>query len=139
MAAVIEVVLWGVVISGLVVLIWHYRDWLQAFVSRRPTRKQKLSRPLPQQAFGLDLKPESLPDDVAASAEHLWQSNPREALGLLYRALLSRLLHDFNMTLKAADTEPKRWPSNSLNRAFSHAGVLSSSGVLTSGLPSPNR
>jgi hypothetical protein len=104
-AAVIEVVLWGVVISGLVVLIWRYRDWLQAFVSRRPTRKQKLARPLPQQAFGLDLKPESLPDDVATSAEHLWQSNPREALGLLYRALLSRLLHDFNMTLKAADTE----------------------------------
>jgi len=32
-------------------------------------------------------------------------TTPREALGLLYRGLLSRLLHDFNLPLKTADTE----------------------------------
>ncbi|WP_053155276.1 DUF4129 domain-containing protein [Pseudomonas sp. P1.8] len=104
-ATVIEVVLWGAFISGLAVLIWRYRDVLQTLVNRRPTRKRKAELPLPQQAFGLDLKPESLPDDIATSAEHLWQTNPREALGLLYRALLSRLLHDFNISFKSADTE----------------------------------
>lgn len=46
-----------------------------------------------------------MPADIAASAELLWQTQPREALGLLYRALLSHLLHDFNMPLKPADTE----------------------------------
>jgi hypothetical protein len=105
LATLIEVALWGIVIASIGLLIWRYRDWLQAFVSRRPIPDIKATRPLPQQAFGLDLKPESLPADIATSAENLWQTHPREALGLLYRALLSRLLHDFNIALKAADTE----------------------------------
>ena len=105
LATLIEIVLWGIVIGAIGLLIWRYRDWLQAFVSRRPIPDSKAKRPLPQQAFGLDLKPESLPADIATSAECLWQTHPREALGLLYRALLSRLLHDFNIALKAADTE----------------------------------
>ncbi|EJM58107.1 DUF4129 domain-containing protein [Pseudomonas sp. GM48] len=105
LATLIEIVLWGTVVAAIGLLIWRYRDWLQAFVSRRPALNVKTTRPLPQQAFGLDLKPESLPADIASSAESLWQTHPREALGLLYRGLLSRLVHDFNITLKAADTE----------------------------------
>jgi hypothetical protein len=105
LATLIEVVLWGAVIGAIGLLIWRYRAWLQAFVSRRPALKSKVARPRPQQAFGLDLNRETLPADIAASAESLWQSNPREALGLLYRALLSHLLHDYNMALKPADTE----------------------------------
>lgn len=104
-ATVIEVALWGSLMGGLGLLIWRYRDWLQAFVSRRPRKNQPLTRSLPQHAFGLDLSRETLPDDIAASAEQLWQSSPRDALGLLYRALLSHLLHDYNLSLKAADTE----------------------------------
>jgi hypothetical protein len=60
---------------------------------------------VPQQAFGLDLNRDTLPDDIAASAEQLWLSQPRAALSLLYRGLLSHLLHDFDLTLKPADTE----------------------------------
>jgi hypothetical protein len=105
LASLIEVALWGILIASFGLLIWHYRNGLQAFVGPRPTLSVKASRPLPQQAFGLDLKPESLPTDIAASVENLWQTDPREALGLLYRALLSRLLHDFDIALKAADTE----------------------------------
>jgi hypothetical protein len=105
LANLIEIALWGIVIGAVGLLIWRYRDWVQAFVSRRPPLGVKAVRPLPQQAFGLDLKPESLPADIATRAESLWQSHPREALGLLYRALLSRLSHDFNIALEAADTE----------------------------------
>ena len=104
-ATLIEVALWGTVIGGIGMLLWRYRDWLQTFVSRRPAVTSKVIRPLPQQAFGLDLNRESLPADIACSAESLWESDPREALGLLYRALLSHLLHDYQMSLKAADTE----------------------------------
>jgi hypothetical protein len=105
LATLIEVTLWAAVISAIGVLIWYYRDGLQAFVSRRlPGAKKNPHLPAPQ-AFGLDLNRETLPPDIAASAEGLWQSNPRAALGLLYRALLSRLLHDFDIPLKAADTE----------------------------------
>lgn len=105
LATRIEVLLWGAVIAAVGLLIWRYREWLQAFVSRRPALRSKVNRPVPKQLFGLDVHHETLPDDVAGSAEILWQSNPREALGLLYRALLSRLLHDFNLPLKDADTE----------------------------------
>ena len=55
--------------------------------------------------FGLALGSETLPDDIASTAEQLWSTHPREALGLLYRGLLNRLLHDFNLPLKSADTE----------------------------------
>ena len=105
LATLIEVLLWGAVIGAIGLLIWRYRAWLQAFVSCRPALKGKVTRPVPQQAFGLDLSRETLPADIAASAESLWQSSPREALCLLYRALLSHLLHDYNMALKPADTE----------------------------------
>ncbi|MDI2591644.1 DUF4129 domain-containing protein [Pseudomonas sp. 681] len=105
LATLLEVLLWGALIAGAGLLIWRYRDWLQAFVSRRPALRRKADRSMPTQLFGLDIHHESLPADVAASAEMLWQTNPREALGLLYRALLSRLLHDFNLPLKDADTE----------------------------------
>ncbi|WP_085636596.1 MULTISPECIES: DUF4129 domain-containing protein [unclassified Pseudomonas] len=105
LAQLIEVLLWGALSAALGWLIWRYRDWLQAFAGRRPKRPSRPHRPAPQQAFGLDLNRETLPDDIATSAEQLWASQPRAALGLLYRALLSHLLHDFGLTLKPADTE----------------------------------
>ncbi|MCU1751312.1 DUF4129 domain-containing protein [Pseudomonas sp. 6D_7.1_Bac1] len=105
LAQLIEVLLWACVTGTIALLIWRYRDWLQTFVSRQPKPRNTPARPALPQLFGLDLSRETLPDDIAASAENLWLTQPREALGLLYRALLSRLLHDFNLPLNAADTE----------------------------------
>ena len=101
----LEVLLWSLLIAGSALLAWRYRDWLHAFVSRRGPREPKVDKPLPTQLFGLELGVETLPDDIASTAEQLWHTQPREALGLLYRGLLSRLLHDFNLPLKSADTE----------------------------------
>ncbi|WP_375122584.1 DUF4129 domain-containing protein [Pseudomonas sp. LW8] len=105
LANVIEVLLWGALIAALGWLVWRYREFLRAFVSRRPNLPSRSKPPAAPQVFGLDLNRETLPDDIAASAEQLWLSEPRAALGLLYRGLLSHLLHDFDLTLKAADTE----------------------------------
>jgi hypothetical protein len=105
LATLIEVLLWAALIAAVGWLIWRYREFLRTFVSRRTKLPARSKPPAPQQAFGLDLNPQSLPDDIAASAEQLWQDQPRAALGLLYRGLLSRLLHDFDLTLKPADTE----------------------------------
>jgi len=105
LAGVIEVLLWGTLIAALGWLVWRYREFLGAFVSRRPNLPARSKPPAPPQVFGLDLNRKTLPDDIAASAEQLWLSEPRAALGLLYRGLLSHLLHDFDLTLKAADTE----------------------------------
>ncbi|WP_166225874.1 DUF4129 domain-containing protein [Pseudomonas atagonensis] len=105
LAKVIEVLLWGTLIAALGWLIWRYREFLQTFVSRRPRLPTRIKSALPQQAFGLELNRETLPDDIAASAEQLWPTQPRAALGLLYRGLLSHLLHEHDLPLKAADTE----------------------------------
>lgn len=101
----LEVLLWSLLIGGLALLIWRYRGWMQTFVSRRGLRKTKAPKPVPAQLFGLELGVETLPQDIASTAEQLWATQPRDALGLLYRGLLSRLLHDFNLPLKSADTE----------------------------------
>lgn len=103
-AQIIEVLLWGVVLSVLVLLVWRYRQWLRLFAGRIGL-PQRARPEAPSVLFGLELAPETLPDDVASEAERLWDEQPRAALGLLYRALLSRLLHDFRVPLRDSTTE----------------------------------
>jgi hypothetical protein len=104
-AAMIQVMLWACLAGVIAWLAWRYRDRLKQLANRRPTPRPSLERAAPDKMFGLDIREESLPADVAASVEQLWASQPREALGLLYRALLSRLHHDYKIALKPADTE----------------------------------
>jgi Domain of unknown function (DUF4129) len=60
----------------------------------------------PKTMFGLEVAPESLPDDIAAAAKALAaQGRIREALSLLYRGALSALIHRHQIALSAADTE----------------------------------
>ena len=99
-----EAVLWALVIGLVGLLVWRYREWLSTF-TRRIGLPQREKREAPQQLFGLEVAPQSLPDDVASSAQRLWNEDPRAALGLLYRALLSRLIHDRGLALKSAHTE----------------------------------
>ena len=104
LSAAFEVLLWSLLVLTSAWVIWRYRAWLATFVGRTPTRRAR-STNAPQQLFGLQLRAETLPADVAAAAEKLWLTSPREALGLLYRALLSRLVTDYRLPLKTADTE----------------------------------
>lgn len=104
LAQAFKVLLWGIVIALVCLVIWRYRSWLGAFV-KRSSPDQRPLRSEPEQLFGLQVSAESLPADVAGSAQQLWSSQPRETLGLLYRALLSRLLSDYQLPLKSADTE----------------------------------
>lgn len=100
----IEVLLWGILFTIIALVIWRYREWLRLFVGRIGL-PQAPRREAPSVLFGLDLAPETLPSDVASEAERLWDEQPRAALGLLYRALLSRLLHDFRVPLRESTTE----------------------------------
>jgi hypothetical protein len=54
----------------------------------------------------LDVRPESLPDDVGAAAWKLWQAGRvPEALSLLYRGALSRLIHKYRVPITSSTTE----------------------------------
>lgn len=103
-ALIFEVLLWAALGALLVFVLWRYREWLQTFGERLGLPSRRRTSP-PEQLFGLELAPESLPADVASAAERLWAEQPRAALGLLYRALLSRLLHDYRLPLKQSHTE----------------------------------
>ena len=60
----------------------------------------------PEILFGLDVRPESLPEEPDAAARALFgEGRSREALALLYRAALSRCIHRWDMPLSAAMTE----------------------------------
>jgi hypothetical protein len=60
----------------------------------------------PTHVRDLDIRPESLPDDIGAAALKLWQQGEtRAALALLYRGLLSRLVHVHAVPVKPSSTE----------------------------------
>lgn len=60
----------------------------------------------PTHVRDLDIRPESLPDDIGASAWTLWERGEhRSALSLLYRGLLSRLAHVHEVPIRDSSTE----------------------------------
>lgn len=103
-AVFFETLLWTALLGLVALLIWRYRQWLGAFAGRIGLA-QRAAMPPSSQLFGLEVTPQSLPADVAGTVEQLWAEQPRAALGLLYRALLSRLLHDYHLPLHGAHTE----------------------------------
>jgi hypothetical protein len=60
----------------------------------------------PSHVRDLDIRPESLPDDIGSAARSLWEEqNHRAALALLYRGLLSRLVHLHGVAIRESSTE----------------------------------
>jgi hypothetical protein len=60
----------------------------------------------PTHVQDLDIRPESLPDDIGAAARALWdRGEHRAALALLYRGLLSRLAHAYQVPIRDSSTE----------------------------------
>jgi hypothetical protein len=60
----------------------------------------------PTHVQDLDIRPESLPDDIGGAAFALWnRGEARAALALLYRGLLSRLAHAHGIPIRHSTTE----------------------------------
>ncbi len=104
LASALEVLLWACLFSLIGLALWRYREWIRLHVGHLrniPTAR----RAAPELLFGLEVVPESLPADVIGEVYRLWSTEPRAALGLLYRAFLSRLLHEQGLPLRDAHTE----------------------------------
>lgn len=101
-AEILRAVVWVVLGAALLyALYWVLRrlNWIGA-----PQRSRKWRPPVT--LFGLDVRPESLPQDVAAAALQLARSgNLIAALSLLYRGALVTLLHRDQIELANGDTE----------------------------------
>jgi hypothetical protein len=73
-------------------------------LSRLAAREREASAP--EIMFGLEVTPQSLPADVPGQVMRLWADGAhREALGLLYRASLSRLIERYEIGFRASHTE----------------------------------
>ncbi len=60
----------------------------------------------PTHVQDLDIRPESLPPDIGATARELWdRGEHRAALALLYRGMLSRLAHVHEVPIRDSSTE----------------------------------
>lgn len=81
---------------------WRWRRG-RAGVARR--HSPAASRPLDTTARASLLDTHGVPRDIAGTAERLWPRQPREALGLMYQALLLRLAEQRGILLTPADTE----------------------------------
>lgn len=92
--------LWALAIIAVLLIAYALRRF-----APEPRLKKTVYRP-PDTLLGLDMAPESLPDDVAAAAlAALHAGRTREALSLLYRGALSALMHRHAVPLLAGYTE----------------------------------
>ncbi len=100
-SAGLRVAMWLV---GAALLIWvllRLRDWLGG----RAGADTPAAMP-PSHVGTLDIRPESLPDDIGGAARALLnRGEQRAALSLLYRGALSRLVHAHRVPIRAASTE----------------------------------
>jgi hypothetical protein len=102
-ANILKSLLWLVVIV-LVVLAFVYRQKILAML--KPLQRKPLEHDLPDILFGMDIRPESLPDNLAVACRRLWESGQhREALGLLYRGALMHLTRHDHLLVQASHTE----------------------------------
>jgi hypothetical protein len=97
-----QMLMW-LVIAGLVALLAVLM--VRVFRSGRGPRLTK-SFIAPTHVQDLDIRPESLPPDIGAEARALWDAGEhRAALALLYRGLLSRLAHVYEVPIRDSSTE----------------------------------
>jgi hypothetical protein len=93
----------GALIAFLIAMIWRYRHLL------RPAGTERGAKRVASQArvvMGMDVAPESLPPDIPTAAMELWRVGRRqEALSLLYRGAISRLIDGSGVEIAESDTE----------------------------------
>ena len=98
---VIRILAWAAVGLALVFLIYHLLR-RYGLLDPRPEARALM----PATLFGLDVRPETLPQDVAAVASQLARDGKvLQALSLLYRGALATLLHRDGVELAGGDTE----------------------------------
>ena len=95
-----------VVLVTLAVILVGYLMWRAGLIDRPAALVPSRTHRRPAALLGLDVRSESLPDDVAATVRELWGlGRARDALALLYRATLSRLVEVYGVELHESDTE----------------------------------
>jgi hypothetical protein len=102
LAELLRAGVWVLVGLGVILLLFGLHYWWR-IASARP---HSVPVELPARVAGLDIRPESLPDDVGAAARSAWMDGDViGALSLLYRGALSALVTRFGAAIRASFTE----------------------------------
>jgi hypothetical protein len=102
LAELLRAGVWVLVGLGVILLLFGLHCWWRV-ASARP---RSVPVELPARVAGLDIRPESLPDDVGAAARSAWMDGDViGALSLLYRGALSALVTRFGAAIRASFTE----------------------------------
>ena len=103
MSTITEAALWFLLGVAILLLIIYRDRWLHLFMRGRRVHSDYTP---PESLFGLDLRAESLPEDIAATARRLWQEGQhRAAVSLLYRGTLAALVNHEQLELHDSHTE----------------------------------
>lgn len=103
MAVVLKLILVAVLLIGLGYVFSHANGLLSG-VSTFFNRNEALD--MPNRLFGLDMKKDSLPDNVSAQAKALLEKRQyRQALALLLRGSFVHVLHKQHVSIPASATE----------------------------------
>ncbi len=102
-ATLFETGLWILLLIGLSLLFYYRKHWLHLFQASKQAEEEYQA---PEIMFGMDVRPDSLPDDIVAEAQSLWQDKKhRESLSLLYRGALVHLINQEKVQLENSHTE----------------------------------
>lgn len=100
-----------VFVAGVIAVLLGLLGWL-VWANRHVFRKRGLLpgavelRPRARVVMGMEITPESLPEDVPGAAWRLWQQGRhQEALGLLYRGTISSVVDIARVEIRESDTE----------------------------------
>ncbi|MCU7937260.1 MAG: DUF4129 domain-containing protein [Candidatus Thiodiazotropha sp. (ex Dulcina madagascariensis)] len=105
LAGVGEVLLW-LAIAGVLAYLLHWFVQNRSLLYSSGNTSGGGDKAPPSHIAGLDLRPESLPDDPGAAASRLIEAGEyRSGLSLLYRAALSVLIHRYALEIKDGATE----------------------------------
>lgn len=97
-----RVMVWVLAALAVALFIVGLRHWVRV----RAGRMKGASATLPSHVRDLDIRPESLPEQIGTAAAAMWQRGEhRAALSLLYRGALSQLVHRHAVPIRAASTE----------------------------------
>jgi hypothetical protein len=104
--ALTEIFAVTVVVLLVALLVWVLWKNRLAFKSLRLARPETRISPPARVVMGMDVSPETLPQDVPTAAWALWQcGRHQEALGLLYRGSISRVMELGRVEIQESDTE----------------------------------
>jgi hypothetical protein len=105
-ATLLKALGWTAAAGVVALIVWWIIRNRHLFKVSRPQARVQSGAIRPKVIMGLDIARESLPVDLLAAARAAWQAGRlREALSLLYRGALSRLVEQRRLPIRDSDTE----------------------------------